>query len=335
LTLRALLPAIHARPTGGNVYNRRLFAPAGVRRTIFREGLTLAPGTWLIDSLIARQAAPLFASGVQPILIAHYLHLLDPARWHSREAARERALLPRFAGVVATSDYSRGILRAEGAANAVTIAPGLDSRDLLAAAARGADRARDAHKARTPRLLTVASLLPGKGLLGLIDVLESLADLDWRWELAGDATLDDGYAARVARRMARSPLHARLQLRPPLPPARLRALYDRSDLFVLPTRFETCSMVTREAMAHGLAVVAYDVGGLGANLPPRGAQCLAPAGDEAALAAQLRRLLVDARERQRVGAANRQAAMRFPTWEQSAAALQRWLASLSRGSARR
>jgi glycosyltransferase involved in cell wall biosynthesis len=309
LTLRALLPAIHARPTGGNVYNRRILSLLHAERAVFRAGMTLAPGTWLVDSLVARDAAPLFVDGVQPILIAHYLYLLDPARRDSREAARERKLLPRFAGVVTTSDYSRDVLRAEGVRNAITIAPGVDDRY----------RAPVVGLPHSPaRLLTVASLLPGKGLLEFIDVLDSLAELEWTWDLAGDATLDPAYAARVARRIARSRVRDRIRLRPPLPPARLVALYDRSDVFVLPTRFETCSMVTREAMARGLAVVAYDVGGVGANLPRTGARGLAPAADAAQLGARLRWLIEDAKARTRMGAANREAAMRFPTWEESA-----------------
>ncbi|MCU1348394.1 MAG: glycoside hydrolase, partial [Acidobacteria bacterium] len=291
------------------------------RPRVFHDGMTLGRGTWLIDSLVAREAAPLFVAGVTPILIAHYLHLLDPARRDSRVAARERKLLPRFAGVVTTSDYSRGVLLSEGIRNVITVWPGLDARYRLPRVATPPEPA---------RLLTVASLLPGKGLLELIAVLESLADLEWRWDLAGDATLDPAYAARVGKRIERSPLRDRLRLRAPLPPSRLLGLYDRSDLFVLPTRFETCSMATREAMARGLAVVAYDVGGLSANLPPASARCLAPPGDDATLAAQLRRLVVNRAERTRTGIANRDAAMRFPTWEEGAGKLAAWLEGVSR-----
>jgi glycosyltransferase involved in cell wall biosynthesis len=311
--LRALLPAIHRRATGGNVWNRRMFAALHVKGVVLRDGLQLARGTWLIDSLVLHNAAPLLHDGVRAILVAHYLDVLDPSRRDSREAARERTLLPRFDAIVTTSDYARDALRAEGCARVVTVAPGLDERFR-------APRLCTPHA--TVNILTIASLLPVKGLLEFVDVLESI-DLDWTWTLAGDASLDPAYAAKLARRIARSRLRARMRVRPPLPPARLLALYDRANVFALPSRFETCSMVTREAMARGLAVAAYDVGGIGANLPRATRHCLAPAGDAHALAARLRVLIADACERERVARANAAAARAFPSWEEAAARLAR------------
>jgi glycosyltransferase involved in cell wall biosynthesis len=42
----------------------------------------------------------------------------------------------------------------------------------------------------------------------------------------------------------------------------LHALYERADVFVHATRYEGSSLVTLEAMAHGLAVVATRAGGI-------------------------------------------------------------------------
>ena len=307
MTLRFVLPAIHRRPTGGNVYNRNI---AVELRKMPGFGRDIALGIALVDSLMLDHMPP-----GKSVLIAHYLNVVDPARRNSRAAAHERKVLPRFAGIVTTSDYSLQALRDEGLVNVETVWPGLH------------DRFRGPLTGRRDRrvLLTVASLLPNKGLLELIDILESLADLDWLWILAGDATLDSAYTRRLQDRIARSPLRERFQVRRPMPPSRLVALYDRASVFVLPTRFETCSMATREAMARALPVVAYDTGGLRANLPPLSARHLAPAGDAAAFAARLRRLLVDAGARQTAGERNRTTALTFPTWAESAAVLWRFL----------
>ena len=296
MTVRFVLPAIHRRPTGGNVYNRYIAAE-------LRKLPGLGGDVTLVDSLMLDHAPP-----GRSVLIAHYLNVIDPARRSTRAADRERKILARFEGIITTSDYSRKALRAEGVVNVETVWPGLHDRF----------RTPPSGSRDGPVLLTVASLLPGKGLLELIDILESLDGLDWIWILAGDATLDPAYARRLRARIARSPLSQRLRLRGPMPPSRLVALYDRASVFVLPTRFETCSMATREAMARGLPVVAYDTGGLRANLPRQSGRLLAPAGDAAALAAKLRRMLVDPDAGRVVGELNREAALAFPTWTESA-----------------
>ncbi|MEZ5194162.1 MAG: glycosyltransferase family 4 protein [Nocardioides sp.] len=78
----------------------------------------------------------------------------------------------------------------------------------------------------------------------------------------------------------------------------LPAVYAGHDLLVAPTRLETYGMVVTEALAHGLPVVASEVGGVAEALgrAPDGARpgALVAAGDPAALARALRRWLTDA-----------------------------------------
>jgi glycosyltransferase involved in cell wall biosynthesis len=323
--IRALLPAIHARPTGGNLYNRRILTELArftqVKREIVFPGdrerpvRRRRPGPrpiLLIDSLLIDQVVD------GAVVIAHYLETVDPERWHGARAARERELLSRCRGVVATSDYTRDVLQQLQVA---TIAPGLDDRYRREVAPRAN---------ATPRLVTVANLLPGKGFVEMLDVLETLADLPWRWDIAGDTRLDAEHAERFRARLGRSPVARRVTMHGALPAARVAALYERGDIFVLPTRFETCSMVTREAMARALPVVAYRIGGLPANLPEATRHLLATPYDAGALAASLRRLLADPAERAETGRLNREAAMKFPTWEDSGRALHEFLVTIFR-----
>jgi len=72
--------------------------------------------------------------------------------------------------------------------------------------------------------------------------------------------------------------------------AELVELYRTSHVFALPTLAETFGIAAAEAAASGLPVVASDVGGIPDIVLDDSSGCLVPAGDEAALAAALRRL---------------------------------------------
>src|SRR6185437_13164811 len=86
-----------------------------------------------------------------------------------------------------------------------------------------------------------------------------------------------------------------------------------------PSRAETYGMAVTEALAHGLPVVAADVGGLPESLGraadgTRPGQLVSP-GDPAALAAALEAWLGDERHRQRLRAAARQRRLTLGGWE--------------------
>lgn len=311
----ALLPGIHERPTGGNLFNGHLLAylewQAEVERRVVDDPPADATAdVTLIDSLLL---GPGLRALPRPrVLLAHYLHVFEPGRRDGPEAARERRHLPRIDGVITTSDYCRDVLRDEGfaAERLASVMPGLD------AAYRAETVAREPGP---PRLLTVATLLEGKGLRQLAGVLEGLLDLPWTWEIAGDPGLDPAFATALRERLERSPLADRVRLHGAVAPERMVELYDRCHLFVLPSRFETCSMATMEAMARGLPVVAYRVGGIPERLPPESRAMLAPPGDREALGRRLRAALTDSERAAELGRANRRASRGFPTWEESGA----------------
>jgi glycosyltransferase involved in cell wall biosynthesis len=313
--IHVLLPEIHARPTGGNLYNKRVFAALSRWTSIDfpsprRAGRGQGEGLWLVDSLLID--TPIDGA----ILLAHYLHLIDPEHRESAKAAREREHLARYRAVIATSEYARDAFRD---VPGIAIPPGLDDRYRAEVTPR---------RNATPLIVTVANFFPDKGLIDAIDVLESIRDLRWEWHLAGDASLDAAYARAFHERLARSAISQRVSVRGPLAPAKVKALYDRADIFLLLARFETCSMVTREAMARALPVVAYPAGGLASNLPQETRHLLAPLDDRDAIAATLRRLLDDADERVAAGLTNREAAMRFPTWDDAARELHAFLGTM-------
>lgn len=91
-----------------------------------------------------------------------------------------------------------------------------------------------------------------------------------------------------------------------------RTCYEAMDVFVLASDDEQMPLAVLEAMAHGLPVVATDVGEVRAMLPDEQHRFVVPVGPgaEVAMASALDELLSDEALRARLGAANRARAER-------------------------
>ena len=87
----------------------------------------------------------------------------------------------------------------------------------------------------------------------------------------------------------------------------LAKLYDRTDLFVLPSRFEGYGMAFADAIAFGVPVIAARSGAIPETVPAQ-ASILVPPDDVPALASVLRRLIENQAERDALRAQARAAA---------------------------
>lgn len=339
MDLYFLVPSIHNRPTGGNIYNRRIITelqdvgraelvPWSPEPPFSSPLIGSAPSAILVDSLLLRHedavrtlrrshpSAPL-------ILLAHYLHCIDPHRSGSTRAATERSLLTVFDGAVTTSQYGKNELGGEGipATEIRVIPPGLD----------------ETYRAETqtnpsqdpPHLLTVANVLPGKGLLSLVDTLDALSDESWRWTLIGDDSLDSDFAEKLHSRLKDVRREHPITGPKTLSPDALRTTYDRADVFVLPSRFETCSMAMREAMARALPVVGYRVGGLPENIGNGDGGRLVPPDEPDSFVETVRTLIRNPTLRRDIGTAARARSESFPTWREAAMRFRSFVATVA------
>jgi glycosyltransferase involved in cell wall biosynthesis len=319
-------------PSGGNVYDRRLCRALADAGRPVRE--IAAPGAWprpgaaaraglgrSLDALPAGTAVlmdGLVACGVPDVVVPHatrlrlavlvHMPLIDEGDEHLD--ALERDTLRAAAAVVATSPWAmKRLIRQHGLdpARVHAVPPGVDPAPLAA----GTDGA--------SRLLCVASVTPRKGHDVLVDALARVADLPWTCTCAGPLDRDPAHVERVRGLIARHGLDDRVHLAGPLTGARLAAVHDAADLAVLPTRSETYGMVVTEALAHGTPVLASDVDGVPGTLghAPGGTVpgLLVPPDDPAALAAALRRWLLDPGLRARLRAAARQRRGTLPGWD--------------------
>ncbi len=93
----------------------------------------------------------------------------------------------------------------------------------------------------------------------------------------------------------------------------IQVVYELADAFVLPSSYETFSLVTFEAAASGLPILVTPVSGVRELLRDRENGFLI-AADPAAIAERLGRLAADPALRRRLGRAARESALAF-TWE--------------------
>jgi glycosyltransferase involved in cell wall biosynthesis len=325
------------RPTGGNIYDRRVcagLAEAGwdvlvttvaaawpvpgprARAGLARIVSAIPDGqTVLIDGLIASPAAAQLLPHTGRIRMTVLLHMplatgLDSHHDASGERS-ERVVLRAATGVVVTSEWTRQqvLTRYAIPAHRVHVArPGADRVAAPARPVRG-------------HMICVGVLGRHKGQDVLVEALAGLAERDWHCLLAGSADRDPDFVERLQTRIAHLGYGHRVRLAGVLTGAALSHAYTTADLLVAPSRSETYGMTVTEALAHGLPVIAAAVGGLpealGSTADGIRPGQLVPPGDPAALAGALGDWLGDERHRHRLRAAAQQRRSTLHGWEQT------------------
>src|SRR3984957_5652533 len=325
------------QPTGGNIYDRRVCAglaeagwevlvatvaaawpmpDSGARDELARVVSTIPDGeTVLIDGLIASSAAAqlLPHSGRIRLTVLLHMPLATAVDTHHDAGAErsERSVLRAAAGVIVTSEWTRRqiLTRYPIPARRVHVArPGPDRVAAPPRPVRG-------------QLICVGVLSRHKGQDLLVEALAGLADREWHCLLAGSLDRDPDFVAHLQTRIAGLGYGHRVRLSGILTGAALSQAYTTADLLVAPSRSETYGMTVTEALAHGLPVIAADVGGLpeafGSAAEGPGPGQLVPPGDPAALAAALGDWLGDEDYRLRLRAAVRQRQPTLRGWEQT------------------
>jgi phosphatidylinositol alpha-1,6-mannosyltransferase len=175
-------------------------------------------------------------------------------------------------------------------------------------------------------ILTVGRLHPRKGQLLTLQALQVLApEVRARIEYWVVGAQSKGrYEASLRTAAAKCPNLA-VRFFGNLPDEELASVYDRADIFAMTSvnhghSVEGFGLVYLEAAAHGLPVVAHDVGGVSEAVIDDITGLLVPPHRPAQLAAAFEKLIHDAALRRRLGAAGREWATRN-CWKESAQAL--------------
>lgn len=226
-------------------------------------------------------------------------------------------LLDRSDAVLVLSDFSRAQvaeLRPAMGPTCLASTGGVDTR--LFRPARDADerlatRRRLGLHTELPMVLSVRRLVPRMGLADLVEAVSRLRS-PVQLVIAGQGP----ERARLEQRIREHGLSERTHLLGRVEDDELPALYAAADVFALPTRsLEGFGLVTAEALASGLPVVATRVGATAEWLRDDAFARLVPPEDPGALAAALEAWLENAPARVRAGAAARAHAEAALGWE--------------------
>ncbi|MGG5259192.1 glycosyltransferase family 4 protein [Phycicoccus avicenniae] len=326
-----------AAPSGGNVYDVELArglaaagwelhrhrvpagGPAAARTGGLASCLAALPAgsVVLVDGLLTVGAEDVVVGEAPRLRIVPLLHLpRSLAGGGPGVVDDERRMLGAAAAVLTTSEWARRWLGERH--------PGLDTP--VHAAAPGVHGSSLAPQSPAGRSLAcVAAVVPAKGQDVLVRALARVRDLDWTCRLVGPLGRDPGFVGEVVRLVHEHDLDGRVRLTGAMPRAAVGAVLDASDLLVHPTLREVYGMVTTEALARGVPVMASDVGGVPEALgrAPSGAVpgLLVPPADPDALADALRSWLTDAPLRDRLRRAALERRDGLGGWAATAAAV--------------
>ena len=332
-----------ARPSGGNVYDRRVCTELTTAGWTVHEHR--APGAWpdpgprdeacvaslldqvpagsllLVDGLVASAVPDLltrYADRLRLVVLVHLpLGVASPAR---RPA--EARMLASVRAVVVTSAWTGAWLVAhEGvpADRVVVAVPGTEPAALAPGTQSGGE------------LLCVGAVTPTKGQDVLVAALAEVRDLAWQCTCVGSLEVESSFAEQLRAQVRDAQMEDRLRFTGPQSGDDLDAAYAAADLLVVPSRIETYGMVVAEALARGVPVVATTAGGVREPLGDgaRAPGVLVPPDDPLALAAALRAWLGDADHRTRLRAAARARRPTLPLWTDTAGRVAAALEALS------
>jgi phosphatidyl-myo-inositol dimannoside synthase len=237
-------------------------------------------------------------------------------RWLARQ------LIRRATRVSTLSNYTQELLLSHfpEAADKIYLTPGALRSDFAVVPPKP-ERTREKII-----VLTVGRLHPRKGQLLTLQALQMLpAEIRARieyWVVGGQSK---GSYETMLRTQAATQPDLAVRFFGNLPDAELAGIYDRADIFAMTSvnldrSVEGFGLVYLEAAAHGLPVVAHNVGGVSEAVVDGVTGLLVPPNRPVQLAAAFEKLVHDPALRKKLGAAGREWALRN-CWKESAEAL--------------
>lgn len=286
---------------------------------MIQDALVL-PSLWLLNRYLQRRCA------FPRVALAHMVLSAQPRpRWRNRlYAIVEKAFYQTMDGCIANSRNTLAHLARWGVARRpfVVAPPGGDRLGHLASWRGIIDRA----NAPGPlRLLFLGNVLPGKGLLPLLEALFRIPDVDWRLTVAGSRTMAGDHVREVRTVIRHSEVGNRVRLAGPVTGRALVRLLEGSHLMAMPFSHEGFGMALVEGMAYGLPAIASERGAARETVIHGINGILVSPGRPDLVGTAVRRLAGDRRALARMGVRALDTFHRHPRWSETFGAIESFL----------
>ena len=183
--------------------------------------------------------------------------------------------------------------------NGISITP--NNREILN---QGSDLSSDESKERDsiPRILFLSNLIESKGVIVLLNALKILTDKGYSFlcDIVGDKTKEID-AKRLAEEVGKRHLNGLVEYQGRKYGAEKEKAFEKSDIFVFPTYYETFGLVNLEAMAHKLPIVSTNEGGIPDVVKDGENGLICEKKDPESLANCIEKLLTDEKLRKEMG----------------------------------
>jgi glycosyltransferase involved in cell wall biosynthesis len=180
------------------------------------------------------------------------------------------------------------------------------------------------------KIISVANLIPRKGIHTLITALAGLPHNDWQLTVAGSLNMDRDYTDGIRRQIEQEKLNHRISLLGKVSDDELAVLLPQYHLLAVPSSYEGFGIVYLEGMQFGLPAIAGTVGAAKELITHGHNGFLVPPGDPEALAHHIKLLIRDRELLLNMSLAAHERAAAHPTWNVSAARARAFLQTFLR-----
>ena len=178
------------------------------------------------------------------------------------------------------------------------------------------------------RILFLGSLIPRKGLHTLLDALRQVQPGTWTLDIVGSPDVDPAYAAARQQQAMLNGLSGSVYFHGPLDGQSLREQLAHAHVLAVPSSYEGFGIVYLEGMAFGLSAIGTVAGAASEIITDGVDGYLVPLEDPHTLAARLSAMANDRPLLQRLSLNALKRYGRQPKWEETAARIRNFLATM-------